>query len=89
MPFSNHPPFSFPLTRRALFKLGGLASIGFGIPGCDMGSMFAVPPRETTYFTSNDKFYTVNFMDASYNFTRDLDVEQWKMVVKGAVERPV
>ncbi|WP_447965498.1 molybdopterin-dependent oxidoreductase [Nitrospira sp. Ecomares 2.1] len=89
MPFSNHSPFSFPLSRRALFKLGGLASIGFGLPGCDMGSMFAVPPRETTYFTSNDKFYTVNFMDASYNFTRDLDVEQWKMVVKGAVERPV
>jgi DMSO/TMAO reductase YedYZ molybdopterin-dependent catalytic subunit len=89
MPFSNHSPYSFPLTRRALFKLGGLATLGLGLPGCDMGSMFAVPPRETTYFTSNDKFYTVNFMDASYNFTRDLDVEQWKMVVKGAVERPV
>ena len=89
MPFFNNSPFSFPLNRRALFKLGGLATIGMGFPGCDLGSMFAVPPRETTYFTANDKFYTVNFMDASYNFTRDLDVEQWKMVVKGAVERPL
>lgn len=89
MSFFNNSPFSFPLSRRALFKLGGLATIGIGLPGCDLGSMFAVPPRETTYFTSNDKFYTVNFMDASYNFTRDLDVEQWKMVVKGAVERPL
>ena len=89
MPFLLHSPFSFSLSRRSLFKLGGLASLGLGVPGCDLGSMFAVPPRETTYFTSNDKFYTVNFMDASYNFTRDLDVEQWKMVVKGAVERPL
>lgn len=89
MLFLNHSSYSFPVTRRALFKLGGLASLSLSFPGCDMGSMFAVPPRETTYFTSNDKFYTVNFMDASYNFTRDLDVEQWKMVVKGAVERPV
>ena len=58
------------------------------LPGCDLGSMFAVPPRDTVYFTPNDKFYTVNFMDASYNFTRDLDVEQWNMVVKGAVQKP-
>ncbi len=89
MSFLNNPLYSFPLSRRAIFKLGGLATLGLGLPGCDLGSMFAVPPRETTYFTPNDKFYTVNFMDASYNFTRDLDVEQWKMVVKGAVERPV
>jgi len=89
MPFTHHSPFSFPLSRRALFKLGGLASLGLGFPGCDMGKMFAVPPRETVYFTPNDKFYTVNFMDASYNFTRDLDVEQWKMVVKGSVKRPL
>ncbi len=70
-------------------KLGGLTAAGLSLPGCDFGSMFAVPPRETVYFTPNDKFYTVNFMDASYNFTRDLDVEQWKMVVKGAVENPL
>ena len=89
MPFLSYSPFSFPLSRRALLKLGGLVSFGLGFPGCDMGSMFAVPPRETVYFTPTDKFYTVNFMDASYNFTRDLDVEQWKMVVKGSVERPL
>ncbi|MDH4360960.1 MAG: hypothetical protein OEW33_09540, partial [Nitrospirota bacterium] len=72
MPFLSHSPFSFPLSRRVLLKLGGLVSFGLGFPGCDMGSMFAVPPRETVYFTPTDKFYTVNFMDASYNFTRDL-----------------
>ncbi|MEE8125932.1 MAG: molybdopterin-dependent oxidoreductase [Nitrospirales bacterium] len=83
------PSFSLPISRRALFKLGGLVSAGLALPGCDFGSMFAVPPRETVYFTPNDEFYTVNFMDASYNFTRDLDVEQWKMVVKGAVENPL
>ena len=86
---SKPPSFSLPLSRRALFKLGGLVSAGMAIPGCDFGSMFAVPPRETVYFTPNAKFYTVNFMDASYNFTRDLDVEQWKMVVKGAVQNPL
>jgi DMSO/TMAO reductase YedYZ molybdopterin-dependent catalytic subunit len=86
MPIIRSSPFSIPLSRRALFKLGGLFTAGAMLPGCDFGSMFAVPPRDTVYFTPNDKFYTVNFMDASYNFTRDLDVEQWKMVVKGAVQ---
>lgn len=89
MPFLSPSPFSLPVSRRALFKLGGLVSLGLSLPGCEMGKMFAVPPRETVYFTPNDKFYTVNFMDASYNFTRDLDVEQWQMVVKGSVERPL
>jgi hypothetical protein len=51
--------------------------------------MFAVPPRETIYFTPNDKFYVVNFMDSPYNFSRDLDVEQWQMAVKGEVKHPV
>jgi DMSO/TMAO reductase YedYZ molybdopterin-dependent catalytic subunit len=86
MPIIRPSPFSIPLSRRALFKLGGLFTAGAMLPGCDLGSMFAVPPRDTVYFTPNDKFFTVNFMDASYNFTRDLDVEQWKMVVKGAVQ---
>lgn len=88
MPSLNSSPFSWSLSRRALLKLGGLTTLGLGLPGCDLGSMFAVPPRDTVYFTPNDKFYTVNFMDASYNFTRDLDVEQWQMVVKGAVTNP-
>jgi DMSO/TMAO reductase YedYZ molybdopterin-dependent catalytic subunit len=86
MPIIRSSPFSIPLSRRALFKLGGLFTAGAMLPGCDLGSMFAVPPRDTVYFTPNEKFYTVNFMDASYNFTRDLDVEQWEMVVKGAVQ---
>ncbi|WP_447968109.1 molybdopterin-dependent oxidoreductase [Nitrospira sp. M1] len=50
--------------------------------------MFAVPPRETVYFTSNDKFYTVNFSDSPYNFSRDIDIEQWQLLVKGEVQQP-
>ena len=76
------------LTRRKLFQLGGLGALA-GLTsitsGCDLGSMFAVPARETVYFTPNDKFYTVNYMDSPYNLSRDLDQEQWQMVVKGAV----
>lgn len=80
------------ITRRTLFQLSGLGTLA-GLTsmttGCDLGSMFAVPPRETSYFTPNDKFYTVNYMDAAYNFTRDLDQEQWHVVVKGAVSKPM
>jgi len=86
--YSTKNPF-FPLTRRALFTLGGLTTLGGLMPGCDLGSMFAVPPRDTVYFTPNDKFYVVNYMDSPYNFSRDLDVEQWKMDVKGEVKHPV
>jgi DMSO/TMAO reductase YedYZ molybdopterin-dependent catalytic subunit len=86
MSIAHSSPFSLPISRRGLFTLGGLAAATMALPGCDLGSMFAVPPRDTVYFTPNDKFYTVNFMDASYNFTRDLDVEQWQMVVKGSVQ---
>ncbi len=86
MPIAHSSPFSLPISRRGLFTLGGLTTAAMALPGCDLGSMFAVPPRDTVYFTPNDKFYTVNFMDASYNFTRDLDVEQWQMVVKGVVQ---
>jgi hypothetical protein len=89
MPILRPPTFSYPVSRRALFKLGGLLTAGTILPGCDLGSMFAVPPRDTVYFTPNDKFYRVNYNEGSYNFTRDLDVEQWKMVVKGAVEKPI
>jgi len=86
---NNSKPEFFPLTRRGLFQLGGLTALGGLLPGCDIGSMFAVPPRETIYFTPNDKFYVVNFMDSPYNFSRDLDVEQWQMAVKGDVKHPV
>jgi len=76
------------LTRRKLFQLGGfsaLAGLTSITSGCDLGSMFAVPARDTLYFTPNDQFYTVNYMDSPYNLSRDLDQEQWQMVVKGAV----
>jgi hypothetical protein len=79
------------ITRRKLFQLsslGTLAGIGSLTSGCDLGSMFAVPSRETRYFTPNDKFYTVNYMDSPYNFTRDLDQEQWQMIVKGQSPTP-
>jgi len=82
-------PFSLRISRRGLFTLGGLATTGLALSGCDLGSMFALPPRDTVYFTPNDKFYRVNFNEGSYNFTRDLDVEQWQMVVKGVVENRV
>ena len=57
------------------------------MPGCDIGRMFAVPPRETVYFTPNDKFYVVNYMDSPYNLSRDLDVEQWRLLITGQVAR--
>jgi len=80
------------ITRRKLFQLGSLGALA-GLTsitsGCDLGSMFAVPPRDTLYFTPNDKFYTVNYMDSPYNLSRDLDQEQWQMVVKGAVSNPM
>jgi len=59
------------------------------LAGCDFGSMFAVSPRDTVYFTPNDKFYTVNYMDSPYNLSRDLDQEQWRMEVKGEVTNPL
>ena len=87
---SSVSPFSsFSLSRRSLFQLSGLASLAGLTPGCDLGSMFAVPPRDTVYFTPNEKFYVVNFMDSPYNFSRDLDVEQWRLAVTGKVERPM
>ncbi|GJL54132.1 MAG: hypothetical protein NPIRA02_12640 [Nitrospirales bacterium] len=69
-------------------KFGGLVSVFGLLPGCDLGGMFAVPPRDTVYFTSNDKFYTVNFSDSPYNFSRDIDIEQWQLLVKGEVQQP-
>lgn len=89
MPIVRPSSFSLPISRRGFLTLGGLATVGLALPGCDLGSMWAVPPRDTVYFTPNDKFYTVNFLDAAYTFTRDLDVEQWQMVVKGVVKNRV
>src|SRR5688572_4117329 len=89
MPLISSSPFSFPVSRRALFKLGGLASLGLSLPGCDLGRMFAMPPRETVYFTPNDKFYVVNYMDSPYNLSRDLNQEQWRLSISGEVKHPM
>jgi DMSO/TMAO reductase YedYZ molybdopterin-dependent catalytic subunit len=51
--------------------------------------MFAVPPRDTVYFTPNDQFYIVNYMDSPFNVSRDLDVEQWKLNITGEVTKPM
>ncbi len=79
------------LTRRKFLTLSGLGTLT-GLSslqmGCDLGSMFAVPPRETMYFTPNAKFYVVNYMDSPYNLTRDVDQEQWRLLIKGEVAHP-
>ncbi len=83
-----------PMRRRTILKTLGLtASAGF-TGGCDaiggiFGRMFAVPPRETTYFTPNAKFYVVNYADGAVSASRDLNIEQWKVHVKGAVKTPM
>jgi len=73
------------LTRRSLFKLSGMALCTGMMSGCDLGQMFAVPARETVYFTPNDTFYVVNYMDSPYNLSRDIDVEQWRLSITGEV----
>ena len=80
------------LNRRTFLQLTGLgaaASTGL-LDGCDsvgsvFGRMFAVPPRDTNYFTPNDQFYVVNYMDSPFNLSRDLDQEQWRLTVTGEV----
>lgn len=62
--------------------------------GCDalgsvFGRMFAVPPRETTYFTPNNKFYVVNYADSAVNVAREVNIEQWRLTVKGDVKKPL
>src|ERR1051326_5012737 len=80
------------LNRRTFLQLMGLgatASTGL-LGGCDsvgsvFGRMFAVPPRDTNYFTPNDQFYVVNYMDSPFNLSRDLDQEQWRLSITGEV----
>lgn len=81
------------LSRRTILKAGGLSLLA-GLTGCDsvgsmFGRMFAMPPRETLYFTPNDKFYVVNYMDSPFNVSRDLNVEQWQMTLSGEVKQPM
>ncbi len=80
--------------RRTLLQVGGLSLLAGLTGGCDsvgsvLGRMFAVPPRETLYFTPNEQFYVVNYMESPFNVSRDLNVEQWKLSVTGEVKKPV
>lgn len=52
------------------------------------GRMFAVPPRETSYFTPNDKFYVVNYSDSPFSVSRDLKADQWQLSITGVVKKP-
>jgi DMSO/TMAO reductase YedYZ molybdopterin-dependent catalytic subunit len=84
----------FSIKRRTALKLGGLGLLAGLTGGCDavgsvFGRMFAVPPRETLYFTPNDKFYLVNYSDSPFNLSRNLDQEQWRLTVKGEVKTPM
>jgi DMSO/TMAO reductase YedYZ molybdopterin-dependent catalytic subunit len=79
-------------TRRNVLKLGavGLAAgvIGDKASAATLfGRMFAVPPRETSYFTPNDKFYIVNYSDSPFSISRDLSAEQWQLAITGAVKK--
>src|SRR5213080_4447351 len=81
---------SLRLSRRDLLKIGGLG-LATSLLGqradaaAVFGRMFAVPPRDTTYFTPNDQFYVVNYMDSPFNLSRDLDQEQWRLSITGEV----
>ncbi|HZN44296.1 MAG TPA: oxidoreductase, partial [Nitrospiraceae bacterium] len=71
------------LSRRTLLKATGLGALAGMVGGCDavggvFGRMFAVPPRETTYFTPNSKFYVVNYADSAVSVSREINIEQWK-----------
>src|SRR5215831_20560665 len=83
-----------PFSRRTILKATGLGALLGMTGGCDaaggvFGRMFAVPPRDTTYFTNNSKFYVVNYADSVVSVSRDVNIEQWKLNVKGEVKKPV
>lgn len=84
----------FSLRRRALLQALGLGALVGSVGGCDavgstFGRMFAVPPRDTTYFTPNAKFYVVNYSDGAVSVSRELSIEQWQLHIKGAVNTPM
>ena len=81
-------------SRRTVLKATGLGALLGMTGGCDavggvFGRMFAVPPRDTTYFTSNSKFYVVNYADSVVSISREVNIEQWKLNVKGVVKTPL
>jgi len=80
-------------SRRALLKIGGIGLAAGLTGGCDsaasvFGRLFAVPPRETTYFTPNDTFYVVNYSDSPFSLSRDVKIDQWQLSITGAVKKP-
>ena len=82
------------LQRRTVLKVLGLGAMAGVTGGCDavggvFGRMFAVPPRDTTYFTPTSKFYIVNYADGAVSMTRDVNIEQWKLYIKGEVKQPM
>ena len=85
---------SLSIRRRTILKALGLGTLAGLIGGCDavgstFGRMFAIPARDTTYFTPNSKFYVVNYADGAVSMSRDLNIQQWKLHVKGAVNTPM
>jgi DMSO/TMAO reductase YedYZ molybdopterin-dependent catalytic subunit len=81
-------------SRRDVLKIGGLGLAAGLTGGCDsaasvFGRLFAVPPRETTYFTPNDTFYVVNYSDSPFSLSRDVKVDQWQLSITGAVKKPM
>src|SRR5437899_192447 len=49
----------------------------------------AVLPRDTTYYTPNDKFYVVNYSDSPFSLSRDARIDQWRLSITGAVKLPM
>src|SRR5512135_2670059 len=82
------------MRRRTILKAIGLGALAGMSGGCDavgsvFGRMFAVPPRDTNYFTPNSKFYVVNYADSAVSMSRDVNIEQWKLYIKGVVKTPM
>jgi len=79
--------------RRTFLKLSSLGLLA-GLAGCDamggvFGRMFAVPPRDTTYFTPNDKFYIVQYSNSPFSLSHDLNQEQWRLHITGEVKQKI
>src|SRR5947199_4642967 len=82
---------SLRLSRRDLLKIGGLglatSLLGQKADAAALfGRMFAVPPRDTTYFTPNDKSYVVNYSVSPFSRSRDVRIDQWRLSITGAVK---
>jgi DMSO/TMAO reductase YedYZ molybdopterin-dependent catalytic subunit len=84
---------SFQWQRRDILKMTS-AGLALSLAGQKadaaslFGRMFAVPPRETSYFTPNDKFYVVNYSDSPFSVSRDLKADQWQLSITGVVKKP-